>query len=152
MKKNYLLKIRRFLIALLADDFQAPHPHRRRPPYVLMCEQRSRCVRDLVQRLESIRKKTGLNQSDFYPYIGIPVWQISAMKAGKYMPHITMLYSLMNYAPAINLYWLLTGEGDPLLDDQALFELTNSLASAVQKYNPFPNHWVKVPSEAKCTE
>ncbi len=90
----------------------------------------------LIQRLRALRKKLGLNQTEFAKHLGITQTAYSMIENG-YRPlaekYIKVICSTFN----VNQHWLTTGQGDMFLSspyEKEFAEIFSHLKPITQQY------------------
>lgn len=85
-------------------------------------------VLTMNERIKSIRKASGLNQSEFADRIGATRDKVASYETGRVIPTDTTL-KLISKEFAVSYAWLKTGEGpieDPLPDDAVIGKVIDS--------------------------
>ncbi len=73
----------------------------------------------MKERLKEVRKYLKLSQKEMAEELGVPVTAISKYEIGRVKPASDMLIKI-NHKFKINLNWLLTGEGEMIIDRNSL--------------------------------
>lgn len=92
-------------------------------------------VLTMNERIKSIRKASGLNQSEFADRIGATRDKVASYETGRVIPTDTVL-KLISKEFSVSYAWLKTGEGpmnDPLPNDSALGKLTETYLSLPER-------------------
>ncbi|MFD2943028.1 helix-turn-helix transcriptional regulator [Flavobacterium notoginsengisoli] len=69
-------------------------------------------IDDFVKRLEIILEYYSLNASAFADKIGIQRSSMSHLLSGRNKPSLDFVTKILEVFPEVNLYWILTGEGN----------------------------------------
>lgn len=72
---------------------------------------------DFIKRLENLFEHYGLSAASFSDKIGIQRSGISHLLSGRNKPSLDFVMKIIATFPEVDLYWLLTGEGNSIKSD-----------------------------------
>ena len=75
---------------------------------------------EFIQRLSQILNHTGMNAAAFADKIGIQPSSISHLLSGRNKPSLDFILKILESFPEFNLYWILTGKGNLLFENDTI--------------------------------
>ena len=72
---------------------------------------------DFVKRLDELLSHYGLNAAAFSDKIGIQRSSVSHLLSGRNKPSLDFILKIIGSFPEVNLYWLITGSGNMLRNE-----------------------------------
>ncbi len=83
---------------------------------------------EFIQRLSQILDHTGMNAAAFADKIGIQRSSISHLLSGRNKPSLDFILKILESFPEFNLYWILTGKGNLLFENDTITAASTPLS------------------------